>query len=255
MNDDLPLRFAQSIPWILLALAHSGLGERFVLKPLFRQSDWRLGRMPRSKADPLLRFAWHATSFAWLGLAALPWEIAPAIVLTLVALVSGLAGVVFLRWHIAWPLFLFAAGAAGRAQGWLQPALPTLVVVAMALLALLSALHVYWALGGRTGLADAVPTQDGEPLFRPGALMTLAVAVALATFAGLLYLAAFREAVPARALVGVGAAVLTLRAAGDGRYVGFSKTRRDSRFAALDDVLYTPIAVFLVFGALGALAA
>ena len=55
----------------LTALAHSVLGERYILRRLFRRadlpqlfgSDWFTRRT--------LRFAWHLTSIAWLGGAAL----------------------------------------------------------------------------------------------------------------------------------------------------------------------------------------
>lgn len=53
----------------LTAVAHSALGERYILRRLFRRgdlpplfgSDWFTRRT--------LRFAWHVTSVAWLGLA------------------------------------------------------------------------------------------------------------------------------------------------------------------------------------------
>ena len=52
----------------------------------------------------------------------------------------------------------------------------------------LAALHVYWAVGGVTG-GSAVPSRpDGTPVFRPGPVASLAVALAL-TIAGGLVLA------------------------------------------------------------------
>jgi hypothetical protein len=53
----------------LVAVAHSYLGERYILMRLFRRAD-----LPRLFGSDLftrrtLRFAWHITSVAWLGLA------------------------------------------------------------------------------------------------------------------------------------------------------------------------------------------
>lgn len=54
-----------------VALAHSYLGERYVLIRLFRRTD-----LPHLFGSDLftrrtLRFAWHLTSVAWLGFGAL----------------------------------------------------------------------------------------------------------------------------------------------------------------------------------------
>lgn len=54
---------------VLLAVAHSWLGERYILVRLFRRGD-----LPRlfggvDFTRRTLRFAWHITTIAWLGLA------------------------------------------------------------------------------------------------------------------------------------------------------------------------------------------
>jgi hypothetical protein len=56
---------------VLVSLAHSYLGERYVLTRLFRQCE--LPRMfgGTEFTKRTLRFAWHVTSVAWLGLAAI----------------------------------------------------------------------------------------------------------------------------------------------------------------------------------------
>ena len=56
---------------ILTAGAHSYLGERYLLVRLFRRTDLPklLGGTEFTKRT--LRFAWHLTSIAWLGFAAL----------------------------------------------------------------------------------------------------------------------------------------------------------------------------------------
>jgi len=56
---------------VLLAAAHSYLGERYILIRLFRRED-----LPRLFGDTrftkrTLRLAWHLTSVAWVGFAGL----------------------------------------------------------------------------------------------------------------------------------------------------------------------------------------
>ena len=117
--------------------------------------------------------------------------------------------------------------------------------------ALLSALHLYWAAGGRIGAEAALPERDGAPLFQPGVASTLAVAGLLA-FAALLVLAHGGHW-PANALppwvvrvgVPVVAVALLARAIGEFRYVGFFKRVRATRFARLDTRVYSPIALLL----------
>jgi len=54
---------------ILVAAAHSYLGERYILIRLLRRNDLPklFGGVEFTKKT--LRFAWHITSIAWLGLA------------------------------------------------------------------------------------------------------------------------------------------------------------------------------------------
>ena len=105
---------------ILLAAAHSYLGERYLLIRLFRRDNLPklLGGVEFTKQT--LRFAWHITSIAWLGLASLIVVLASspgASQLTqarLVAGVFGLSGVVALLGsrgrHLSWLVFFGIAG-------------------------------------------------------------------------------------------------------------------------------------------------
>lgn len=105
---------------ILLAAAHSYLGERYLLMRLFRRDNLPelLGGVEFTKQT--LRFAWHITSIAWLGLASLIVVLAAspgASQLTqarLVAGVFGLSGVLALfasrGRHLSWVVFLAIAG-------------------------------------------------------------------------------------------------------------------------------------------------
>ncbi|WP_194866569.1 hypothetical protein [Pseudoalteromonas sp. PPB1] len=56
---------------VLVSLAHSYLGERFILMRLFKRDN--LPKLFGSSDFTIrtLRFAWHLTSIAWLGFAAL----------------------------------------------------------------------------------------------------------------------------------------------------------------------------------------
>ncbi len=100
---------------VALALAHSFLGERYLLQRLFRRAD-----LPRLFGSAeftrrTLRFAWHVTSVAWLGLAgvlvvlARPPISAGALGLAvgLAFLVQGVMALVGSRGrHLSWPVFL-----------------------------------------------------------------------------------------------------------------------------------------------------
>ena len=55
-----------------------------------------------------------------------------------------------------------------------------LAIATAIVFALLAALHLYWAFGGRWAAAVAVPEVRGAPLFRPGRAGTLIVAALLA---------------------------------------------------------------------------
>jgi hypothetical protein len=132
-----------------------------------------------------------------------------------------------------------------------------LALAVVAIFAVLALLHAYWALGGRTGHAAAVPQAQDRPLFVPSALATLVVSIALtacavlvAASAGLIVSAAPAAWVTWTAFVL--AFGLLARAVGDFRYVGFFKRVRGSTFARLDSAVYAPLclglalAVFLV---------
>ena len=127
------------------------------------------------------------------------------------------------------------------------------------MLAFLSALHFYWAAGGRWKLGAAVPEIRGAKLFSPGPLACAAVGTALLCAAFFVSCAArlwLGEGIP-HAVSRVGTAALAFvfigRAIGDMRYVGFFKRVRGTRFARLDTRVYSPLC--LALGAASALIA
>lgn len=132
-----------------------------------------------------------------------------------------------------------------------------LAVVLSTVLALIAALHFYWAFGGRRGIGAVVPTKPatlgglGEvAVFNPGPITTAVVAVLLGV-AALVPLAAsgFISMPVPNALIRFGiwalAAVLLVRAVGDFRFVGFTKRVRGTPFAEADSRLYTPLCIGL----------
>jgi len=118
---------------------------------------------------------------------------------------------------------------------------------------LLSALHIYWACGGRWGSAMAVPSRGEGPLFTPSKPATVVVATLLLMAAIIIFL---RVDLPAsRTLEFVtrwGAwtltAIFTLRAIGDFHWIGFFKTVRETGFGTLDSWLYSPLCLLLAVG-------
>lgn len=105
-----------------LALAHSALGERYLLRRLFRRP-----LPPLFGSDDFtrrtLRFAWHVLSVAWLGMAALMLLLARAPLdaggrLALLAIAATLAATALLTLvvsqgrHASWVVELGVAAAA-----------------------------------------------------------------------------------------------------------------------------------------------
>jgi len=103
---------------VSLGIAHSYLGEKYILIRLFRREN-----LPRIFGDQeftkrTLRFAWHITTVAWIGLAALlvhagrgdltvPGTLR---IIGVTAIISGLFPIIFTRGrHLAW-VVLFAIG-------------------------------------------------------------------------------------------------------------------------------------------------
>jgi Protein of unknown function (DUF3995) len=238
---------------VLLGVTHSYLGETDILRPLFR-AEWTT-MMPRWALERILRFAWHLTSIAWLAMAAILLGVGAVLAIGLMSMVSAALIFVALRGHFAWPLFLLAGLVAFYADGRLDtPALAAGALATTTTLFAASALHVWWAMGGSWMLDKALPSTSDGRWPRPGRWETLAVAIALVAFGALVALAALGEGPGVvRWLVAAGVVVLTLRAVGDTKVAGFTKTVRDTDFAKADDKYFTPLVVFLALGASGAL--
>ena len=103
---------------VLLGAAHSYLGEKYILIRLFRRENLPrlLGGVEFTKQT--LRFAWHLTTVAWIGLAAIMVAAsAPtassAVILQIVSVTSATSGVVALVGsrgrHLSWIVFFLVA--------------------------------------------------------------------------------------------------------------------------------------------------
>lgn len=112
------LQFAAVLAF-LLGLAHSVLGERYILTRLFRRDNLPKLFGGTEFTARTLRFAWHLTTIALWGFAALLWQASDAMLdrdelLRTVGwtfLASGFLPLVMTRGrHLAW-IVLFAIGA------------------------------------------------------------------------------------------------------------------------------------------------
>jgi hypothetical protein len=127
--------------------------------------------------------------------------------------------------------------------------------VAILILLLVAGVHFYWAAGGKAGKAAAVPAANGRPVIKPSAFSTMMVAVGLCAMAAVLALRTGwldlpelpRDGSIVKIATWLIAAAFALRAIGDFRYVGFFKRIRDSRFARLDTIAYSPLCACLAF--------
>lgn len=100
---------------VSIGIAHSYLGERYILIRLFRRPDLPKLFGGTQFTTRTLRFAWHITSIAWFGLAAILVLLVHApvarqslgLVLGSVFIATAAAILVGSRGrHLAWPLFL-----------------------------------------------------------------------------------------------------------------------------------------------------
>lgn len=101
---------------VAIGLAHSILGERYILTRLFRRGNLPPIFGTEEFTRQTLRFAWHLTTVAWFGFAAMMvWlaqaRLSPATASTIMAvtflLTSAIALIGSRGRHFAWPVFLF----------------------------------------------------------------------------------------------------------------------------------------------------
>lgn len=113
--------------------------------------------------------------------------------------------------------------------------------------------HFFMALAGGSGESAAVPSVDGKPLFVPTTRSTLAVGIGLLAFAALVAATSgmLPLGLPAPVLACLSytlALGLLARAVGEFKYLGFFKKVRNSRFAKMDTLVYSPLCLLLSAG-------
>jgi len=100
---------------LVVGTAHSYLGERYILIRLFRREDLPKLFGSDEFTTRTLRFAWHLTSIAWLGFAAVLIALAhPPIESSTIGLIIGVTFLVHSAIsllgsrgrHLSWPVFL-----------------------------------------------------------------------------------------------------------------------------------------------------
>jgi hypothetical protein len=128
--------------------------------------------------------------------------------------------------------------------------LPICALTFAAVALILAALHVYWALGGKWGIAASIPTIEGRRTINPAPLGTFAMALLLVIAAvticgkaGLFAMGAWRAyfAVGSWCVCGV----FLLRSVGNFKTFGWFKSVRGTEFAYWDTRLYSPLCLAL----------
>lgn len=112
-----PMLISAAILTVGIGLAHSWLGERYIISRLLRRTD-----LPKLFGDDTftrqtLRFAWHLTTVAWFGLAAVLVVLSGALAAVRVSdglifavaqtfIVSAILALFFTRGrHLSWIVF------------------------------------------------------------------------------------------------------------------------------------------------------
>jgi hypothetical protein len=124
-------------------------------------------------------------------------------------------------------------------------------LILIAIFTILSGLHIYWAFGGKWGLAATFPVlKEGKEIRNPGLLPTLIVALGLAAFA-LFYVwtlgwVALPFSAQTKTVIGwIIPSIFLLRAIGEFKYVGFFKRVKGSPFAFWDTRLFSPLCLLI----------
>jgi hypothetical protein len=99
---------------LVIGVAHSWLGERYILVRLFRRQNipHLLGSDAFTKRT--LRFAWHLTTIAWFGAAALLLVLASSPLDASARMLSGVIAATFLASAV-----VALAGSRGRHLSWI----------------------------------------------------------------------------------------------------------------------------------------
>ncbi len=120
---------------------------------------------------------------------------------------------------------------------------------------LLSALHFYWAAGGKWALVSSIPISTTEkPLFKPGRIGTLIVAIGLLIFSLVIYFQLARFYPTTHPYLDYATLVIAFiflaRTIGDFKYIGLFKKVKTTSFAINDTKIYIPLCFYLALSCL-----
>ncbi|MBK7704356.1 MAG: DUF3995 domain-containing protein [Acidobacteria bacterium] len=127
-------------------------------------------------------------------------------------------------------------------------------IVLAVVFAFLGLIHLFWAAGGSYGAVAVLPTDGDARVLNPTPAATIFVAAGLfaAMFVVLGRLRIVGEFVP-EMIFFTGTWIIALlflfRAIGDFHYVGFFKTVTGTGFARWDNLLYSPLCLFVAIAA------
>ncbi len=123
----------------------------------------------------------------------------------------------------------------------------------IALFAIISAFHFYWALSDReVDLNYVIPHVDGKPVFVPTRLGSASIGVLLLGASVLILLNAYNFApfIPGilyKGALGALSVIMLIRAVGDFKLIGFFKKIKSGKFADMDTKFYSPLCLYLCF--------
>jgi len=122
---------------------------------------------------------------------------------------------------------------------------------------ILGSIHFNWALGGKFGFENSLPTnENGERVLNPKKIDSALVGLILFCFGGF-YVINVTVLQPIlspniRNIIGwIIPSVFILRAIGDFKYIGFSKRIKNTPFGKIDTLFYSPLC--FIIGILGIL--
>lgn len=104
---------------VLLGLAHSVLGERYILVRLFKRDNLPKLLGGTEFTARTLRFAWHVTTVAWMGMAFILWQASDGpvdhqqlvSVIGYTSIASGCLPLIITRGrHLSWVVFFVVGG-------------------------------------------------------------------------------------------------------------------------------------------------
>jgi hypothetical protein len=116
---------------------------------------------------------------------------------------------------------------------------------------LLSAIHVFWGMGGRWGFDEALPTnEENVKVINPNFIECYLIGFGLSGFSFIVLTKAklFPLLFPAWLIdysLWFIAAVFIIRAIGDFQYVGFFKKIKTTKFGRMDSLYYSPLCLLV----------